>query len=131
ATDVGQAEAVAVVGDAADHAGQHTLGVRVVHGAETQLVHDGDRACTHGHDVADDATDAGCGTLVGLHEGGVVVGFHAEGHGVAVSDVDHAGVLTDAGEDLLGHLRGGGLAEVAQVDLGGLVGTVLGPHDGV
>ena len=57
--------------------------------------------------------------------------FHAEGHRVAAADVHHAGVLADAGEDLRGHLLGHGLAEVAQVRLGGLVGAVLGPHDGV
>ena len=56
------------------------------------------------------------------------MGLHAEGHRVAVSDVHHAGVLTDAGEDLGAHLLGHGLAEVAKVRLGGLIRTVLRPH---
>ena len=59
------------------------------------------------------------------------MGLHAEGHRVAVSDIHHAGVLTNAGEDLLPHLLGHGLTKVTQVRLGRLIGAVLGPHDGV
>ena len=40
----------------------------VVDGAEAQLVHDGDRARTHGDDVADDAAHAGGRALVGFDE---------------------------------------------------------------
>ena len=129
--DVGQAQAVAVAADAVDNTRQDALGVVGVDRAEAQLVHHGDRAGAHGHDVADDAAHAGGCALVGLHKGRVVVAFHAERHRVAAADVHHTGVLTDAGEDLGRHLLGHGLAEVAQVRLGGLVGAVLGPHDGV
>ena len=63
AADVRQAEAVAVERDAADDAVHDAGGVRVVDGAEAQLVHDGDRAGAHRDDVADDAADAGRGAL--------------------------------------------------------------------
>ena len=59
------------------------------------------------------------------------MGLHAEGHRVAVSDIHHAGVLTDASEDLLPHLLSHGLAKITQVRLGRLIGAVLGPHNGV
>ena len=131
AADVRQAQAVAVAADAGDDAGQHALRVRGVGRAEAQLVHHGDRAGAHGHDVADDAADAGGGALIRLDVGRVVVGLDLEGDGPAVADVDDAGVLADAGEHLLLHRVGRGLAEVAQVHLRRLVGAVLGPHDGV
>lgn len=57
--------------------------------------------------------------------------FHAEGHRVAIADIDHAGVFTNAGEDLLPHLLRHGLPKVAQVRLGRLIGAVLRPHHGV
>ena len=59
AADVGQAKAVAVERNAGDDAVHHPGGVRVVDGAEAQLVHDGDRACAHRDDVADDAAHPG------------------------------------------------------------------------
>ena len=99
--------------------------------AEAERVHDGDRAGTHRHDVADDAADAGRGALVGLDVGRVVVRLDLEGHRPAVADVDDAGVLTDADEELLAHLVGGVLAPQLEVDLARLVGAVLAPHDGV
>ena len=54
--------------------------------------------------------------------------LHLEGDRPAVADVDHAGVLPDAGQHPGPHLVGGGLAEVPQVDLGRLIRTVLAPH---
>ena len=128
AADVGQAQRVAVAADAADHAVEHAAGVGGVGGAEPQLVHHRDRPRAHGHDVADDAADAGGRALVGLDVGRVVVRLDLEGDGPAVADVDDAGVLADAGQHAGAHLVGGGLAEVAQVHLGRLVGAVLAPH---
>ena len=71
--DVRQAEAVAVPADTADDARQYPSGVRVVGGAEAQLVHDRDRPGAHGEDVADDAADTGRRALVRLDEARVVV----------------------------------------------------------
>ena len=113
ATNIGQAQAIAIAADAVHHARQHTLRVICVNRAEAQLIHHGNRACTHRHDVAHNATDAGCGTLIRLHKGGVVVAFHTEGHRVTATDVHHTSVFTNAGKDLGGHLLRHGLAEVA------------------
>lgn len=97
--------------------------------AEAQRVDHGHRAGAHRDDVADDAADAGRGTLVGLDVGRVVVRLDLEGHRVTLADVHHARVLADADEHGVG--LGGLLAELAEVDLGGLVRAVLGPHDRV
>ncbi len=129
AADVGQAQAVAVAANAGDDARQHALGVGVVGRAEAQRVHDRDRTRAHRDDVAHDAAHARGRALVGLDVGGVVVRLDLEGDRVALADVDDTGVLTDADEQRVG-LRGL-LAELAEVDLGGLVRAVLGPHDGV
>ena len=131
AADVRQAEGVAVAADAGDDAVHHARGVGVVDGAEAQLVHDGDRAGAHRDDVADDAADAGRGALVRLDEARVVVRLDLEGDRPAVADVDDAGVLADADEQVLLHVVGGLVAELAQVVLGRLVRAVLGPHDRV
>mgnify|MGYP002651706306 CR=1 FL=1 len=131
ATDVGQAQAVAVAADAGDDAVDDALRVGVVGGAEAQLVHDGHRAGAHRDDVADDAADAGGRALVGLDEAGVVVGLDLVGDGPAVADVDDAGVLAHADEEVLLHLGRDLLAELLEVDLARLVGAVLGPHDRV
>ena len=141
AAEVGDAEAVAVAGDAGDDAvemggGAASCVVRCVgrlrrKGAEAEGVHDGERAGVHGEDVAQDAADAGGCALVGLDVAGVVVGFDLEGAGPAVADVDDAGVLAGALDDGAG--AGGARAaggQALEVDAGGLVGTVLRPHDG-
>ena len=128
AADVGQAQRVAVSADPAHHTVEHAAGVGRVGRAEAQLVHHRDGPGAHRHDVADDAADAGGGTLIRLDIRRVVVRFHLEGHRPAVADVDDAGVLADTGQHRGPHRLGGGLAEVAQVHLGRLVGAVLAPH---
>ena len=130
--DVRQAEAVAVATHAGHDPGQHPVGVAGlvsrVQWPESEGVHHGDRTSAHREDVADDATDAGRGSLVGLDVRRVVVGLDLEGHRVALADVDHAGVLADPGQHLAdrGLLRD--VAELLEVDLGALVGAVLAPH---
>ena len=128
AADVGQAQAVAVAADAGHDPGQHAVGVRGVERAEAQRVHHGDWASAHREDVADDAADAGRGALVGLDVRRVVVRLDLEGHRVALADVEDAGVLADAGQHLADRGLLGQLAELLEVDLGGLVGAVLAPH---
>ena len=98
AADVGQAEGVSVSTDTAHDTVDDATGIGGVGSTEPQLVHDGDRASTHGHDVADDAADTGCRTLVGLDVRRVVVALDLERDCPAVTDVDDAGVLADTGE---------------------------------
>ncbi len=128
AANVGQAQRVSVSADTADHAVEDASRVRRVRRTEPELVHHGHRSGTHRHDVADDPADAGGRALVRLDVRRVVVRLDLERDGPAVADVDHAGVLADAREHRGAHGLGGGLAEVAQVHLGGLVGAVLAPH---
>ena len=129
--DIGQPQGVAVGTHAGHHAVDDACGVGVVDGAEAQLVHDGHGSRPHGDDVAHDPAHAGGGPLVGLDVAGVVVRLDLVGHGPAVTDVDDAGVLPHADQEVLAHLWSGLGPELAQVDLGGLVGAVLGPHDRV
>ena len=84
-----------------------------------------------GHDVAHDAADAGGRALVGLDVARVVVALGLERHRPALADVDDAGVLADAGEQLATAGLGRQVAEPAQVHLARLVRAVLAPHDGV
>ncbi len=102
AADRGNAQAVAVEADAADHAVEQEAlaGVLVaVDLAEAQRVerHAGPRA--HGEDVAHDAADAGGGALERLDRRRVVVALDLHGHRPAVADVDDAGVLAGALQD--------------------------------
>ena len=90
---VGDADAVAVPGDAVHDAAQQPAVVGVVRGAEAEGVEQGDGAGAHSEDVADDAAHAGGGALQGFYGGGVVVGFHLEHDRQAVADVDGAGVF--------------------------------------
>ena len=128
AADVRQAETVAVAADAGDDPGQHPGGVGGVQGAEPQRVHHADRPGAHGQDVADDAAHAGRGALVGLHVGRVVVRLDLEGDRPVAADVDHAGLLADAGQQPAPRGLAAQFAELLQVHLGRLVGAVLRPH---
>src|SRR5262249_53985285 len=127
AADVGQAEAVAVEGDAADDAGQHAGGVGRAGGAEPQRVHRRHRAGAHGQDVADDPAHAGGRALERLHVGRVVVRLDLEGDRVPLADVDHARVLPDPGQQRVAGWRL--VRELAQVQAGRPVGAVLAPQD--
>ena len=129
AADVGQAEAVSVEGDAADHPGQHPPGVRRARRAEPERVHHRDRPGAHGQDVPDDPAHAGRRALERLHVRRVVVRLDLERDGVALADVHDPGVVPDAGQQRIGRRRL--LGELAQVHPGGLVGAVLAPHDRV
>ena len=98
AADGGHADAVAVPADAADDALREVSRAGRVERAEAQAVEQGDGSRTHGEDVAQDAADAGRGTLEGLDRAGMVVALDLHDDGVAVADVDRAGVLL-AGAD--------------------------------
>ena len=104
------------------------MGVGGVERAEAQRVHHRDRPGAHGEDVADDAADAGRRALVGLDVRRVVVRLDLERDGVALADVDDAGVLADAGQHLADRRLLRDLAELLEVHLGRLVGAVLAPH---
>ena len=117
------AEGVAVAADPGHHARHQVFRAGMRRIAEAQQVQARDRPRTHGEHVAQDAADAGRRALVGLDVGGVVVALHLEDAGLAVTDVDHAGVFARP----LDHPGRGG-RQRAQMQARGLVGAVLVPH---
>ena len=131
AGDGGKTDAVAIVGDAGDHAREEAaVGpglLRVpLDGAEAEGIHEEDRTRSHGEDVADDAADTGGRPLEGLDRAWVVMTLDLEGHGPAVADVDDACILLARLDQ---NTRAGG-RELAELGTGILVGAVLAPHDG-
>ena len=125
AADRRHAHAIAVAADAADHARNEMTGLGMVGNAEAQRVHHRDRTRAHGEHVAHDAADTGRRALIGLDEGGMIVAFHLEDRGVAVSDVDHAGIFARP----LQH-PGRRCRQAAQMGACRFVGAMLAPHDG-
>ena len=73
AADGRYAYRVAVAGDAGHDAFGDPTAAGIVERTEAQRIHQRDRAGAHGEHVAQDATDAGRGALVGLDVGRVVV----------------------------------------------------------
>ena len=98
-------------------------GLGVLGRAERQRVETGNRPRAHGEDVAQNAADASRRALIGLDVARVIVAFHLEDAGQPIANVDDAGVLTRALDDV----RTGG-RQAAQMNLGRLVGAVLVPH---
>ena len=88
AADGGDADAVAVVADAADRAAELEPGL-----AEAQAVEERDRAGAHGDDVAEDPADPRRRALEGLDRGRMVVALDLERDGLAFAEVDDARVL--------------------------------------
>ena len=124
AADVGDADAVAVPGDALDDAVEEAPGALGVGRAEAQGVQQRDGAGAHREDVSDDAADACRRALEGLDRRGVVVGLDLEDDGEAAADVDDAGVLGAGGHEHAGRVAG----EEAEERPGVLVGAVLAPQ---
>ena len=131
ATNIRQAQTVTVMRNTINHPRQHPGRVRRVRGAEPQLVHHRNRPSPHGHDVAHNTAHTSGRTLVRLHIGGVVMGFHPERDRIAPTNVHHAGVLPNAGQDFLAHFLGHSFPEIPQVHFRRFIRTMLGPHDGI
>ena len=125
AADRRNADAVAVAGDAGDHAFEQPRRARRVEVAESQRVEQRDRPRAHGEDVADDAADAGRRALIRLDERGVIVRLDLEDRGEPLADIDGARILAGP----LQHLRPLGRQRL-QVHARALVAAVLRPHHG-
>jgi hypothetical protein len=91
--------------------------------AEGERVQAGDRARTHGKDVAQDSPDAGRRPLIGLDIARVVVALHLEHDGQPIADIDHPGILARP----LDHPRRA-RRQSAQMHFRGLVRAMLVPH---
>ena len=75
------------------------------------------------NDIAQDAADAGCRTLVGLDGAGVIVAFDLEGDRPAFAHIDHAGMAARTGQHTAPFLGQRGQHVPRR-----LVGAVLAPH---
>ena len=93
AADGGDADRVAVGGDAGDHALEQVARARAVGLAEAQRVEHRDRPRAEREHVAQDPADAGGGALERLDGRGVVVALDLERDSEAVARVDDARVL--------------------------------------
>src|SRR5271157_5539262 len=132
AADVGDAEAVSVRGDATDHTFEHRVvlvqsslieaGLRRDR-TEAQGVHDRERTRAHGEDVAQNAANAGRGSLERLDERRMIVRLDLEGAGPSIADVNDARVLARPLHHAAAVRR-----ESLQVHSRRLVGAVLAPH---
>src|SRR6266478_2239695 len=92
------ADAIAVAGDTGDDAGYEMAGPGMVRTAEAQRIEDRDRPRAHREDIAQDAADPGRGALIGLDKRGMVVALDLEDDGIAVADVDDAGIFARAAD---------------------------------
>ena len=124
AADRRDTDTVAVAADPAHDAVDQVPRPGIGRIAEAERVEDGDRPGAHREDVAEDAADAGRGTLVGLDRGRVVVGLDLERDREPVADRDDAGVLARPGDDALALRR-----QRPEQRLRALVRAVLAPHD--
>jgi len=93
-------DAVAVTGDAGDHAFNQAGRARRLQRTETQRIQQRDRPRAHREDIANDAADTGRRTLVRLDERRMIVRFDLEDGGQAVADIDRAGVFPRSLENL-------------------------------
>ena len=118
-------DAVAVVADAAHHAGEEIAITSVARRAEPQAIEQRDRTRAHREDIAQNATRAGRRPLVRLDGGGVVMGLDLERDRPAAGEPQDAGIFTRP----LDHLRTGGRKRL-QDGSRMLVGAVLAPQRG-
>ena len=89
------------MGNASDDAFKNAAGAGLVEGAESEGVEDGDRAGTHGEDVAENATDPGRGSLKGFYGGRVVVGFDLERETETLAEINNSSIFTGAYQDAI------------------------------
>ena len=119
----GHANAITVTTDAGNDALHQMAHLGRVDVAKAQRVHVGHRPRAHGEHVAQDAAHAGGRALIGLDIAWVVVALHLEDGSVAVTNVDHAGILARAA-DHPRRLRG----QLGQVHAAGFIAAMFGPH---
>ncbi len=93
-TDGRDSHAVAVTADAFDDTAKQVAGFRMIRFAKAQSIEVCDRTGTHGEDIAHDAANTGCRTLIGFDKGRVVVAFHLEDGGLTIANVDDTSVFT-------------------------------------
>jgi hypothetical protein len=96
ATHGGNADAIAVGTYAAHNSADQAPCRGVIRPAELERVEQGDGACAHSHDVAQDPTHTRRSTLERLDRAGMVVRLQLERDRQSIADADHTGVLARA-----------------------------------
>src|SRR6185503_15472 len=103
AADGGHAKRIAVMSNAADHAGQQrTIAApvfRMIQRTKAQAVQRGYGTRSHREHVAQNPADSRRRTLKRLNKRRVIVRFNFEGSTPAVADIDDAGVLAGGHDD--------------------------------
>src|SRR5690606_16599835 len=99
--DIRHAEGIAIAADAGDGAGNQAAGSGMVRAAGAERVHRRDRPRAHGKDIAENPPDPGRRALIGLYVAGVIVALHLEDQRLPIADIDNAGILAGAADDLL------------------------------
>ena len=124
AADIRDADAVAVPGNALDHAPEQVAVAGVGRRAEAQGVEEGNGPGAHSQDVPDDAADAGGRPLQRLYRRGVVMGFDLEHHGQPVANIYRSGVFRSG----LGQDAGGTAGQQLEQRPGVFVAAMLAPQ---
>ena len=124
AADCGHADTISVAANASDNPGDKLACLGMIMGTKAQSVERRDWPRAHGEDVAQNAANARRRTLIGFDIGRVVVALHLEHTGLAIANINHAGIFARALDDLVTLGR-----EFPQMQARGFVGTMLGPHD--
>src|SRR5215469_1456058 len=117
------ADAIPIPADPRYDTGQEVPSKRMVRAAEAQRVEDRNRSRPHCKDIAQNATHTCRGALIRFDKRGVIVALDLENDSVAVADVDDAGILARAANNLRSCS-----GQCLEPDLRRLVRAVLAPH---
>ena len=116
-------DAVAIAADARNHAFDQRFHLRVIRPPKPQRIHVCHRPRAHGEDIAQNAANARRRALIGFDVAGVVVRFHFEDRGLAIADVDHAGVFARTADH-----PGGFGGKLLEVEAARFIAAMLRPH---
>ena len=122
----GDAEAIAVMRNAADHSAEQAAHLGIGEFAKTERIQRADRPRAHREDVANDAAHARGRALEGFDGAGMVVRFDLEGNRQTIADVNDAGVFLAGADQDFGRLGGEGFEQRPGV----FVAAMLAPHHG-
>ncbi len=100
ATNGRHTKTVAITADTFNNTVQQLFGFVMRRLAKRQRVHSRHWPRAHRKDIAQDATNTGCRTLIRFDVRGMVVAFHLEDHALPVTDIDDTRVFTRSANHL-------------------------------
>ena len=116
-------DTIAITADSGNDPFDEAAGFGVRRVPESQCVQQRNRTRPHGKDIAHNTADPGCGPLIGLDIGGVVMAFHLEDRRLAVANIDDASVFARTANDARA-----GDGEFFEVQACGFIRAMLAPH---